>query len=99
MLEISATLKNSGAYPVEEIVQLYIRDLFASRTRPVRELKGFKRIQLNPGETKKVSFEIETDDLSFTNQDMKRITETGTFHAWIGGDSRAQLQAEFEVVE
>jgi beta-glucosidase len=99
ILEVSAVVRNTGDYDKEEIVQLYVRDLYASRTRPVKELKGFKRVYMKSGETRQVSFEIDTNSLAFTNQKMMRVTEPGKFHVWIGGDSRTQLRSEFEIVQ
>jgi len=98
-ITISATIKNAGDVEADEIVQLYIRDLVGDRTRPVKELKGFQRIRLQPGEEKSVAFEISTDDLSFYNQKMELVTEPGLFHVWIAGDSDSGLRGEFEVVE
>ncbi len=98
-ITISATLTNTGKYEGTEVAQLYIRDLVGSRTRPVRELKGFQRITLAPGTSKQVEFTLHTDDLAFFNDKMKRVTEPGTFHAWIGGDSKADLKTEFIVIE
>lgn len=91
----SVMLENTGNFAGEEVVQLYIRDLVGSVTRPVKELKGFKRIQLNPGESKKITFEINTSELAFYNNDMEEVTEPGEFHLWIGGSSSADLQASF----
>jgi beta-glucosidase len=95
---ISAKLTNQGAIEAEEVVQLYIRDLVGSVTRPVRELKGFKRIRLAPGESRTVSFELTAKDLAFYDRNMRLTTEPGEFHAWIGGSSQAQLQTRFTLV-
>jgi beta-glucosidase len=95
---ITATISNIGNYDAEEVVQLYIRDLVGSVTRPVKELKGFQRIFLPAGESETVIFKIHTDDLAFYNRQMKLTTEPGLFNAWIGGNSDAELKAEFEVV-
>ena len=97
-LTVSAELSNHGDVEAEEVVQLYTRDLVGSITRPVKELKGFRRVRLQPGETRTVSFELHTDDLSFCGRDGRRIVEPGLFHAWIGGSSDAPLQTEFRVV-
>jgi beta-glucosidase len=67
-------------------------------TRPVRELKGFQRIRLRPGESRRVEFEIGPDDLSFYDRDMRLSVEPGEFHVWIGGSSEAGLRAEFTLV-
>jgi len=96
-IRISAEISNDGAFTAEEVVQLYIRDLVGNVTRPVRELKGFKRIRLKPGQCATVSFDIHTDDLAFYNRDMKFAAEPGLFHAWVGGDSNAVLRTEFSI--
>ncbi|MFU8896340.1 MAG: glycoside hydrolase family 3 N-terminal domain-containing protein [Gammaproteobacteria bacterium] len=95
---ISAVVSNVGGVAGEEVVQLYVRDLVGSVTRPVRELKGFRRIRLAPGEAVHVAFELHTDELAFHGRDMQLATEPGDFHAWIGGDSAATLQTAFRVV-
>ncbi|MEJ2297294.1 MAG: beta-glucosidase BglX [Woeseiaceae bacterium] len=97
-ITISADLTNRGDREAEEVAQLYTRDLVGSITRPVRELKGFQRVRLRPGETKTVSFSLHTDDLSFWGRDGKRIVEPGLFHAWIGGTSDTAHRTEFRIV-
>jgi beta-glucosidase len=96
---VSAELMNSGDFSGEEVVQLYVRDLVGSVTRPVRELKGFKRVRLDPGQRQTVEFELHTDELAFYGRDMQFSTEPGRFHLWIGGSSSAELRGEFEVIE
>jgi beta-glucosidase len=96
---VSANLTNAGNVAAEEVVQLYVRDLAGSVTRPVRELKGFQRAQLKPGQTVSVSFELHTDDLAFYGRDMQLAAEPGEFHAWIGGSSEADLKVGFRIVE
>jgi beta-glucosidase len=98
MVSLSVVVENTGDVEAEEVVQLYVRDLVGSVTRPVRELKGFQRIRLAPGEARTVEFTLHTDALAFHGRDMVWRTEPGWFHAWIGGDSTAHLRAEFEVV-
>ena len=98
-LTVSATLTNTGDTAGEEVVQLYTRDLVASITRPVKELKGFRRVQLEPGETTTVAFELHTDQLSFFGRDMKPTVEPGLFHAWIGGSSNTDLRTEFRIAD
>jgi beta-glucosidase len=98
-IEISAELTNLGDREAEEAAQLYIRDLVGSVTRPVKELKGFQRIRLMPGETGTVTFELHTDDLAFYDRRMRLTTEPGKFHVWIGGSSDADLRSEFEIVD
>ena len=95
---VTAVVANEGSVEAEEVAQLYVRDLVGNVTRPVRELKGFQRIRLKPGERRNVSFELDADDLAFYGRDMKRITEAGEFHAWIGGSSEAELRTEFTLV-
>nr|BAU61812.1 beta-glucosidase [Colwellia sp. D7] len=97
-VEVSATLSNVGSVDAEEIVQLYIRDLVGSVTRPVKELKGFQRIYLPAGQSKTVVFKVHTDELAFYNRQMKLNTEPGLFNAWIGSNSATELKAVFEVV-
>jgi len=96
-VRISAAVTNDGDFTAEEVVQLYVRDLVGNVTRPVRELKGFKRIRLRPGQRETVSFELHTDDLAFYNREMKFGAEPGSFHAWIGGNSNAGLKTEFAI--
>lgn len=98
-LTVQADVTNSGDVVADEIVQLYIRDLVGDVTRPVKELKGFQRIRLQPGETRTVSFVLNTADLAFYGQDMELMTEPGEFHVWVGGSSDADLQASFTLVD
>ncbi len=95
---ISAELTNTSAVAADEVVQLYVRDLVASITRPVKELKGFRRLRLEPGASVTVDFELHTDDLSFFGRDMKTTIEPGEFHAWIGGSSDTHLRTEFRII-
>ena len=97
-LSVQAVLTNSGNVEAEEVVQLYVRDLVGDVTRPVKELKGFRRIRLQPGESRTVSFELDAADLAFYGQDMELMTEPGDFHVWVGGSSDADLQASFTLV-
>lgn len=84
----SITVTNTGKYDGKEVVQLYIRDLVGSVTRPVKELKGFQKIDLKAGETKTVTFRITPNDLKFYNYDLKFDWEPGEFQVMIGGNSR-----------
>lgn len=88
--KITATVAvtNTGKTAGKEVVQLYIRDVVGSVTRPVKELKGFQKISLQPGETKQVSFTITPEDLKFYNYDLKYDWEAGEFHIMVGGNSR-----------
>lgn len=96
---VSADIENTGKYDGEEIVQLYIRDITASIVRPVKELKGFKKIFLKTGEKQNVEFKLSSDDLSFLGQDMERIVEPGSFKIWISWNSQKGLEETFELVE
>ncbi|MBD3322910.1 MAG: beta-glucosidase [Chitinivibrionales bacterium] len=95
---ISAKVTNTGTRAGVETVQCYIQDCLTSLTRPARELKGFQKVRLKPGESKKVAFRLGFDELSFVGLDRVRKVEPGTFKAWIGGDSMAGLECEFEVI-
>lgn len=85
----SATITNTGERPGEEVVQLYVRDLVGSVTRPVQELKGFEKIMLSPGESRNVSFALSPEDLAFSRADMSRGWEPGEFQLWIAPSSGA----------
>jgi beta-glucosidase len=98
-LTVTADVANTGKVEAEEIVQLYTRDLSASVSRPVRELKGFRRVRLAPGEKKSVEFTLGTSDLAFYNARMQLVTEPGVFHVWIAPDSDRGLRGEFRVTE
>ena len=95
---ISVDVTNTSNTAADEVVQLYVRDLVGNVTRPVRELKGFRRIRLGPGESVTVDFELHTDDLAFFGRDNTLITEPGRFHVWVGGSSEAELGAHFDIV-
>jgi len=96
-VEVSATVANRGLREGTEVVQLYVRDLVGSLTRPVRELKGFERVTLAPGEERRVRFRLSTDDLAFYNGDGELVTEPGAFRVWIGWNAEAGLEDGFEV--
>lgn len=95
---VSALVKNTGTREGDEVVQLYVRDLVASVTRPVKELKGFQRIALKPGEEKSVRFAVRISDLSFYNLEMHHVVEPGVFKVYIGGNSVDVIEGQFEVV-
>lgn len=86
-IEASVTLTNNGKYDGAEVVQLYIRDLVGSNTRPIKELKGFQKIYLKAGESKKVTFSISPEDLKFYNNELKYDWEAGDFDIMIGTNS------------
>ena len=86
--KVSVEVKNAGEYAGEEVVQMYIHDCVSSATRPVKELKGFKRIKLEPGESQVVEFAIEEKHLAFTNIDKEYVVEPGEFEIMVGNSSR-----------
>lgn len=94
-LEISAGVTNVGARVGVETVQLYVRDLVGSLTRPIRELKGFQSLTLQPGETRRVTFVLREEQLAFTRADGTFGTEPGNFHVWVAPDSQRGLRGEF----
>ncbi len=94
-LQATVTVKNTGNLAGEEVVQLYIRDLAGSITRPVKELKGFRKIMLQPGESKEVTFTISDSDLAFYGADLKLKAEPGDFKLWIGTNSSEGLEGAF----
>jgi len=97
ILEITLSLKNTGNYQGTEILQLYTRDIAASVALPIRELKGFQRVDLKAGEEKQVTFKLPVSDLAFYGIDMKKKVEAGKFDLWIGSDSTTGEKVSFEV--
>lgn len=95
---ISVEVTNTGNFDGEEVVQLYVRDLFGSVTRPIKELKGFEKIFLKMGETKTVVFKLNSDSLRFYNSNMDFVAEPGKFEAFVGENSTADtLKVSFEL--
>ena len=98
IMKVSFTLTNSGKVAGEEVAQLYIQDLFASVVRPVKELKDFQKVKLNPGESKVITFELTPAKLSFYDEKLGWITEPGDFKVMVGGSSNdIKLNANFEL--
>ena len=95
---VSVTVTNTGKRAGDEVVQLYIRDLVSSVTRPIMELKDFKRVSLAPGESKTVEFVITPDKLAFLDLNMKSIVEPGWFDIMVGTSSVKYETVKFEVV-
>ncbi|MCC5927944.1 MAG: beta-glucosidase BglX [Cyclobacteriaceae bacterium] len=95
-LTASIELSNTGKYDGAEVVQLYIRDVVGSITRPMRELKGFQKVHLKAGESKTIRFEITTEDLKFYNYDIEYVWEPGEFEIMIGGNSSDVKMASVE---
>jgi beta-glucosidase len=96
-LTVAATVTNVGSREATEVVQLYLRDRVGSVTRPLRELKGFQRIRLTPGESSRVEFALGPAETAFYGRDMQWRAEPGAFDVWIGGSSQADLQAGFRL--
>ncbi len=94
----SVTVSNNGRTDGKEVVQMYIRDLVGSTTRPVKELKGFQKIDLKAGESKTITFKITNADLRFYNYDLKNVSEPGDFKIFIGGNSRDVKEADFKLL-
>lgn len=94
---VSVNVKNTGSRAGEEIVQLYIRDLVANQIRPVKELKGFSKVMLQPGEQKRVSFQLTTEQLSYYNSEGVLQIEPGEFHVFVGGNSNEVLKASLQL--
>jgi len=98
-LTASVEVANTGQRAGDEVVQLYIRDVASSVTRPVKELKGFERVTLGPGEKRRVRFTLTPEHLGFYNREMRFIVEPGAFKVFAGTNSVDGLEASFEVVE
>jgi beta-glucosidase len=96
-VSVSVDVTNTGGRAGDEVVQLYLRDDVASVARPVRELRGFRRISLRPGETRAVTFVLQPADLSLFRLDMQQVVEPGTFTLWVGGSSEATLSTTYRV--
>lgn len=96
-IDVSVDVKNSGNYDGKEVVQLYIRDLVGSVTRPVKELKGFEKVEIKKGETKTVTFKLTVEDLKFYNSNLDFVAEPGQFHVFVGTNSDTTMKAEFEL--
>ncbi len=94
---VTVDITNTGKVRGDEVAQMYIRDEISSVTRPIKELKDFARISINPGETKTVTFNITPQKLSFYNREMKRVVEPGTFQIMVGGNSSELMNQSLEV--
>jgi beta-glucosidase len=97
-LEVSCDVTNTGARRGTEVVQLYVRDVVASVTRPARELRGFQRVMLDPGQTRTVRFVLDDQALSFTAEGGERRLEPGRFQVFVGGDCRAPGSVHFNLI-
>ena len=96
-LTVSVEVENTGRRTGDEVVQLYIRDLVATMTRPVKELKGFQRVSLQPGEKRRVEFVLGPEHLGFWNREMRYVIEPGEFQVMVGANSVDVLEAKFNV--
>ncbi|HJS35743.1 MAG TPA: beta-glucosidase BglX [Pseudoxanthomonas sp.] len=94
---VSVRVTNTGKRAGDEVVQLYVRDDVASVTRPVKQLRGFQRVSLQPGESKTLTFTLGFDDLAMYDARMQQVVEPGTFTVFVGGSSDRTQQAEFRV--
>jgi beta-glucosidase len=97
--KVTVDVTNSSQIAGEEVVQLYIRQEISSVTRPVKELRGFRRIRLRPGETQSVDFQLGPEELSYLNRDMRRVVEPGTFRVMVGGNSVDLMETKLEVAK
>lgn len=98
-LTASVTVENVGKHAGDEVVQLYIRDVAASLTRPVKELKGFQRVTLQPAEKKRIEFALTAEHLGFWNREMRFVVEPGEFKVMVGPNSEDVIEKSFAVVE
>ena len=98
-INITVDVTNTGNYDGKEVVQLYIRDVVGSVTRPVKELKGFKKAFIKKGETQTVSFDISVEDLKFYNYDLDFVAEPGDFEVFVGSNSDASLKTSFKLTK
>jgi beta-glucosidase len=94
---VTADVKNTGLVAGTDVAQLYIRNTGGSVEEPVRELKGFQRVTLKPGETKQIKFTLGFDELSYYNLEMERVIEPTQYQVWVGGSSEATQGAQFDV--
>jgi len=98
-INVSVEVTNSGNYDGKEVVQLYIRDLVGSVTRPVKELKGFQKVEIKKGETQNISFKISVEDLKFYNSELDFVAEPGQFQVFVGTNSDTKMMKEFELTK
>ena len=94
-VQVSVTITNAGKRAGVEVAQLYVRDMVGSVTRPVRELKGFQKVDLQPGQSREVTFTLKTSDLAFYTAAGKWEAEPGAFKVFVGGNSRDVKEAGF----
>ena len=98
--EVTVDVKNTGSRAGDEVVQLYIHQQAGRASRPVRELKGFERVALAPGETKTVRFKLGPDELRYWNAASRDwVQDAENFDVWVGSDSSASLHSTFKVIQ
>ena len=97
VVKVSVKVTNKGKVAGDDVAQLYVHDVVAETTRPVRELKGFERLSLKAGESKVVEFEIPTSELAYCHSDLSWKEDKGDFYVWVGADSYASLQGKFAI--
>ena len=98
-LQVKVTVSNRGNYDGEETVQMYIQDVYASVSQPVKELKGFQKVYLRKGESKEVTFTIGVEDLKFYNSDLQYVYESGEFNVYVGTNSQDVKKASFTLTK
>ena len=99
-ITVTFNITNTGKYAGEEVAQFYLRQMVAQPLRPVKELKGFEKVMLEPNETKTITFTINSDKLSFYNEQLERITQAGEFSLMVGSASDdIRLQDNFTLVD
>lgn len=98
-LEVSITVKNTGKVAGEEIVQLYVRDLVGEVVRPLKELKGFKKVRLEPGEEKEITFEITEENLRYHHSDLSFASDEGSFEVYVGPNSKDVQSLPFQLIK
>jgi beta-glucosidase len=99
IVEAEVTVANTGSRAGQEVVQLYVRDAVASRSRPVRELKAFEKIALAPGESRVVKLRVPGRELGFHLEDGTYVVEPGRFDIWVGASALADLASGFEIID
>ncbi len=97
VVKVSVKVANTGKYDGDDVAQLYVRDVVAETTRPMRELKGFERFSLKAGEEKVITFEVPTSELAYCHRDMSFKADAGEFKVWVGEDSNATLEGKFTI--
>ena len=98
-IDVTVTVRNTGSADGEEVIQLYVRDVVGSVTRPVKELKGFRKVAIPAGQSVEVAFKLSTDDLRFHNINMEYVAEPGEFEVMVGGNSRDVISTRLILTE